>query len=515
MDFTAVIIVLVTYFIRPQDWMPGMSGMNIVKPLMALAILAMLTRQRGFSLGALFRSPLDWVMLAYGGYIVVTAPDTTETFKGIFVLLAFYYVTSQALHTRRQLAIYLNWWFASIMIIAAMAVLSEYGIDLTHAHDLTHSVPSIPRLVLNTYLFNNPNSLGHTVVLAIPMAYFIMIWKRGLGRRIIGLGCILLAGYCVYLTQSKGAYLAGLAVFAASQIVGRRPIVQVIVLALGVTFGWALVSQLPRMEQLTNARQDEAILGRLLAWEEARAISRQLPNGEGWKQFQAVIEFDGEEVVKATHSAYILIGAELGRYGMFLFLAVLYCGLRIIVRERPPSVTDDRSRRILFVLLAGYIISGWMIDRSYHLEYFLMSGAIASFHRRLGVRLGAVEPDSDQDEEEEEEKDEEDGEGDDDTTDETPESREPHEKTPEVPEREPAMVAGSENPDEVRRKHRIDADAIHDLGDVEMSGLVSEIVEEELEQVRYWRRFGVLDLIFCIGLTKFAFEMWDYILANF
>ncbi len=150
MDFKLVITVLLIYFIRPQDWVPGMSGMNIVRPLMALALVAMFSRQRGFTLGSLFRTPLDWMMLAYGLYIIYFAQDFSEAAKGVFVLLAFYFVTSQALSNGRRLAIFVNVWFACIVTVAAMAVLSEYGFDPTNSYEITHKVPEVPRLVLNT-----------------------------------------------------------------------------------------------------------------------------------------------------------------------------------------------------------------------------------------------------------------------------------------------------------------------------------------------------------------------------
>ena len=494
MDFKTVIVVLALYFIRPQDWVPGMSGMNIVKPLMLVAFFAMYSRQRGFTLGSLFRSPFDWLVMIYGVYIIYVTPDFFGTFQGVISLIAFYFVTCQALTTRKRLATYLNVWVGCLVVVGGMAVLSEYGIDLTHAHDLTHRVEETPRLVLNTYLFNNPNSLGHSVILALPTLYFALFWRRTVSRWILGAALIALCAYCVYLTKSKGAFIVGFAVVVGSQFVGRRLITQLIFLGMAVMLGGGILSQLPRMEELQNVREDEAIMGRIMAWEVARTVTKQSNTGVGWKVFNPIIVFEHEETEKATHSAYIKIGADLGPYGMFLFIALIYSGFRVLFFTRCKTDEDERSRRILFALLLGYTLSGWMIDRAYHLEYFLMLGAISSLHRRMGVETGAVEDEDDLMVDEEDSDD--------------------------VGEVEQSGVAPGERVelDDVivlskKRKTRMDTD-IQRLEDLGGSKVAEELIEEELIRMRFWRRYGLLDIMFSLGATWLVFWIWDYVLKN-
>jgi hypothetical protein len=40
----------------------------------------------------------------------------------------------------------------------------------------------------------------------------------------------------------------------------------------------------------------------------------------------------------------------------------------------------EEQRGILLSLLACYAMSGWMIDRAYHTEFFMISGAITAYH---------------------------------------------------------------------------------------------------------------------------------------
>jgi len=502
MDFRLVIVVLLAYFIRPQDWLPGMAGTTIMKPLMAMTLLAMFSRRRGFSVQSLVKTPIDWAIIAYAVYIIVSADSGERPLSAVFILVAYYFVTSQALDTPKKLALYLQFWFISLIVVAAMAVMSEYGLDLTHAQELTNKVPEKPRLVLNTYLFNNANSLGHSVVLAVPLAYFVMIWRRSLLRMLFGVALIALAVLCVYMTRSKGAYIAGFMVLVVSQLIGRPRIFQFIMILLAATIGWAGLSQLPRMIELDRVRSDEAVQGRMLAWEQARIASKLSNNGEGWRQFKPKILFEEEEIFKATHSSYVLVGAELGPHGMFFYLAVLFACLRAVISARCRRIEDERSRRILFALLLGYMISGWLIDRSYHLEYFLMAGAISGLYRRLGVEAGAVSPEGETEEREYADDEEE-----------VFELEEPKSLPTKMTGAGPSLAF--ESKEDKNLPPALPPGTIESLEDVDSSQMVAAAVEEELAKRRYWSRIGILDILFILAFTKIVFAIWDYLLDSF
>lgn len=515
MDFKLVIVVLFMYYVRPQDWVGGMSGLNLMKPLMGLTLIAMFTRRRGFSAGMLVRTPLDWAMVAYAAYIVFTAPDGQRPLSTIIIFVAYFFVTSQALVTPRRLSIYLRCWLACILIVAAMAVMSVYGIDLTGAQELTNAVPEKPRLVLNTYLFKNANSLGHTVVIAIPLAYLLLFWKRPIFSKLLAVLAVLLAAYCVYLTKSKGAYLVGGCLVVASVIVGRHWIFQTIAIFLAATIGWAGLSQLPRMTQIASARQDEAIMGRMLAWEQARFVSKESNTGEGFKNFKPLIYFDNEEISKATHSSYVLVGAELGRFGMFFFLAVLFSSCRILLLSRPKRLEDERSRKAMFILLLAYLLSGWLIDRSYHMEYFLLAGAVAAYHRRLGIEAGILDPDTERVMDEKYE------------SEQSPEREDDEIELTEAAPPEPVAVA-DDGRSPARSPHFSgpalaysatssspllrEEGGFRSMSEVDTSAVAEQAIEEELAQRAYWRRFGIIDILLVVLCCKIVFEIWDYLL---
>lgn len=505
MDFKLVVVVLLTYFIRPQDWVPGMAGINLMKPLMAVTILAMFTRRRGVTAHSFFKTPTDWAVVAYGIYIIASAPDGQSPFGAVVVLVAYYFVTAQALSTPRRISIYLTCWLICLVVVAAMAVASEYGLDLTGAREITYAVPENPRLALNTYLFDNPNSLGHSVVLAIPLAYFLLFWRKPASKKLLAIAIVVLTAYCAYLTKSKGAYLVGFAVLVASQLFGRPRVFQAITLLLALTIGIELLNKLPRMTDIGRAREDEAIMGRMLAWEKARLASKESATGEGFKNFKAMIEYDGEEIFKATHSSYVLVGAELGPVGMFFFLGVLYASLRILVTARCHRFEDESSRRAMFVLLLGFMASSWLIDRSYHLEYFLLAGAVAALHRRLGVEAGILDPEGETPESEYEE-----SELDSELEDEAPPRRWVEEEPPEW-----SVFQGPELAYQValpKAHGTAGSGVITGLEDVDTSSVAEAAIEEELTRRWFWRRLTIIDGLLIVLFTKIIFDIWDYLL---
>lgn len=453
MDFVSAVLILVVYYIRPQDWLPGLAGFNLMQPVALFAVLALVARRGLPDIREIISSPLDVLMLIYGGYIVITGPELVDTMLQVLPIMIFYFVTRMAIDTPERLHRYLNWWVGMLLVIAAFGVGSLFGIDVTGAKEMTEIFKG--RLALGTWIHNNPNSLGHTVILAIPAVYFTLFWRSSFSRRIAAVALMLLAGYCVYKTASRGSFIAGLAVVTFGMALGRPKFVQVLIGVFVVTSATALLSVLPRMKEVSNLSADEGVQGRMMVWEIARTTTKTHTYGDGWKEFEAYIEYEGEVFPKATHSNYIRVAADLGIPGLFLYLGILWCAARSLFSLKSVGASDpvaERSRRILFVFLIGYMISGWMIDRSYQTEYFLLAAAVAAMYKMF--RLDGIEE-----------------------------------------------VAAEE------------------VSEVEFTvGFTQDMRPRTVEQVPEessrppWRRFGIFDALVCIAFLQLTLAMWDYIM---
>lgn len=344
----------------------------------------MFARRQGLRVRELLKTPHDSLMLIYFLWVVFTSGAIISTLGSIHNVFLFYLVTVLALSSLRRIQIYLVCWTGLILIIAAFAIASEYGFDPMGSYDLTHGRMK-GRLSLNLSIFENPNVLGHSVAPALLLLFFLLVWKRPIFARVAVLPLFALPVFCIFLTASKGAFLACFAMALAGFCFGRPKLVQLWLLAGALTIGWAAVSQLPRMQELSQGSQEAGIAGRVIAFRYGHDAMRGNLTGVGYDNFlKEVTRVYNYSVT--PHSSYVNVGAQTGFPGLLLFCGILYCCFRTLLFMKTNSIEEERVRRLLFVLLISYEFSSWMIDWAFRAYFFLIVAAIAGFHRHLLTR---------------------------------------------------------------------------------------------------------------------------------
>jgi hypothetical protein len=258
---------------------------------------------------------------------------------------------------------------------------------------------------------------------------------------------------------------------------GKPKLVQALLISLALVGGGSAMAIMPRMGK--GIRSDEGVQGRMLAWEQARLAMQTNRYGVGYEKFHAFIRWkEGRYlrvIPKATHGSYINIGADLGYPGMFFYMLVIAASLRTAMLPIPIAGRDRlrRARDALFLFLAMSVVSGWMIDRAYALEFFLLAACFSAFHRillRENEELRAVEK----------------GEG---------EVPNPDAEQSEV-ELRSAVPAVTYGPD---LKPTL----------VLPSAAKAQIVRP------LWRRLGVIEFVLAGGFTYATVAVWDRILSSF
>jgi hypothetical protein len=395
--FGMAVVFLALYYVRPQDWVPGMAGVNVMRPVMLIWCGLLFTQASKSPLQGLLRTPHDWAMLCFWAFVVVTAPPEAGAGMGMFSLVIFYYLTTQSLTSWDAVLGYLKAWNACLLIIAGFGVLQVFGFDITAGKGYTETF--FGRLSLGTWIANNPNALGHTIMPAIPLSYMLYFWRGGAtGRLLVFPACVALVGLCAWETQSKGSFLVGAGLTVLLFVVGRPKWVQLVVIGLALSLGVGALSFLPRMEDMNDLSSDEGVQGRLMAWEMAKTARDSSFSGVGWKQFLALIDWsNGVRTIygirKSTHSSYVQVGADLGRVGLFLWLLCLWVAVRTTLILKAENPVEERCRRAAFMLIAAYLASSWMINRQYHTEYFLIIALAAAIQRlAVGRSLLAGQP---------------------------------------------------------------------------------------------------------------------------
>lgn len=481
MELAAVILFLVLYYLRPQEWFSFFGEIRFAQWVMIFALCAIFFRERSVRLGNLLRTPHDWMVLGFWGWMVISSPTKWETFQNSYSLIVTYLIIVQVLTSVKRIKVFVGWWTFLIVAIAALAVASEHGYDPLGSYDLTHGRMK-GRLALNLSIFRNPNALGHNVVTAIPMLYYFAIWRRPLFMKEIGFALILLPMWCIWKTVSKGAFLTGIGVVLATLTFGRPKGVQALIIAGAIVFGGGALWALPRMQELKRSKTDEAIQGRVAAFTYGLRVIKTDWNGVGYIQW--LKSFGGVYGSrKAAHSSYVQIGAELGYPGFFFFIAIMYCCLRTLITARSKTDDEERIRRILFVLVFSYAVSSWMVDLGYRPTFFMFTGAIAALHRLL---LGL--------------------------TDETPEEAAPDSALPAwrarlipQPATEAALAAANT---------QVAAPLLGPSPGVTPVVLSMERPDDDEQQGpqiwQRWNRIGIIDAALILALTMAAVRFWDF-----
>ena len=351
--------------------------------VMLAAILGLVKRPGGVDWRSFFVSPCDWLVGAYLLWIIWTTGDWITTAKALVPFAAFYVVTAAALDTTRRLSIFISCWVIGLATAMVFAISTPLGFEMAPGSaDLTESFAE--RLALNTWIYNNPNSLGHGIVALIPLAYLWLVWKRPAGMRAAGVAVIIGAIYCVIETESKGAYLCGAAAIGAGFLFRKSRIVQIFSVVVMLTVGLGALKMLPRMDTLSN--KEAGIAGRLLIWQMAHNAMANTVTGEGWKKFEAWIDTEDYGLIrKATHGSYVNVGADLGYLGLFLFVGIFYASSKtlLLARTEEDDLEAERCQRALLSLTVSFAASAWMIDRAYHTDFFILAGAVTAFHRLM------------------------------------------------------------------------------------------------------------------------------------
>lgn len=400
MDFVGIVLFAIALYVRPQEFIDILGAFRPALTSLAMAGVGLFVREGGVSVKQIIRTPMDWMMAAYFIYILFWTPGAFgDLWSELYPFIGFYFLVVLALSNFRRLYQYLAWWCGCVMFIAIMALLSLVGIDPLGSQGTTQA--SLGRLTLNTELFNNPNALGHSVMVAVPLLYYFMIWKRPIFVKEVGAPLIFLPLLCTYYTESKGAFISGIGAIIATLAFGRPKWVQFILLPILIFAGTSAMPLLPRFTDVQfgdgKGRSDEAILGRIESFEFGKWAQENNPNGVGFKQFvPAFIRKEGDLKARASHSSFNQVAGEFGWHGLLIFSGILYTCYHSLMRARTATDNEERVRRMLFCMVLAYTVSSWMIDFGFRAAFFVMVAMVSAFHRILMDRSPTYAPDAEE-----------------------------------------------------------------------------------------------------------------------
>ncbi len=407
MAYATLIIYTLVLFIRPQEWVPGMMSVPIMKFVVGAAIFATLLALAN-NKWRFKDAPQNWLVLGFFIAVVVSNmfsfaqpfyfAGTVKAVSEFWKIALLYYLISINVTTAKRvrgfaLAIIVGCLFMSVHGILQIYTGSGFGGQLPLDMMALEGTMRIQAFGF----FQDPNDLALALVVAMPFV-FSGIHRRGASApgRLINLGVAGVLGYGIFLTNSRGGWLA-LAVMMMSYVLLNFRLKKVAVVA-GILLIVALMMLAPgRVSSSSMNAHDESARGRLAAWSDGNRMLKQSPIfGVGKDRFAEYAESH-----KVAHNSYVHCYAELGLFGYFFWLALLYASLKDgrALGKTAPSETDPepgeiaRLSKVLLAALIGYLAAALFLSRTYTPLLLILIGLFAALRmmreRAAGPMPGA------------------------------------------------------------------------------------------------------------------------------
>lgn len=253
---------------------------------------------------------------------------------------------------------------------------------------------------------NDPNDFGQLIVCVTPLVFIFWRPRRGVRNFFIVLLPVAILMYGAYLTHSRGAIVALLAVVI---VAGRKRIgtVKSLIIA-GALYGAASALHFAGGREISaDAGQD-----RLDLWSAGLQLLKSHPIfGVGFNQMP---EYAG----LTAHNSVVVCAAELGLFGLFFWSMFLFPTLRDTLQISSPAKVSDpqpvepdpnpfprtssvletldkeevnRYGRLMLLSLTGFLVAGWFLSRAFVMTLFLLGG-MSEVLFEMGARRRMLQP---------------------------------------------------------------------------------------------------------------------------
>jgi putative inorganic carbon (HCO3(-)) transporter len=242
------------------------------------------------------------------------------------------------------------------------------------------------------------NSIGLALIMIIPLLRYLQIYMKNRWGNLALLSSIGLCSVAAAASQSRGAFVGGIAMVGFLFMKSRHKLRLFIPLIVALV---AVLSFMPqtwwdRMATIQNYEQDESALGRINAWQFAINLTADRPFvGGGFGTFTRdlfLIYAPEPENFHDSHSIYFEMLAEHGYVGLLLFLALgilafRYAGKLIRAARGDPELEwiGDLAA-MLQVSIIGYAVTGAFLGLAYFDLYYQLIALIVVMNRYVRDR---------------------------------------------------------------------------------------------------------------------------------
>jgi O-antigen ligase len=290
---------------------------------------------------------------------------------GVYITLIAALVTSPD-----RLRLLLRTMVGSAGVMVALAVMQHHGLlnlpALSEVEQRSREAGGPDTIVrlCGLGIFNDPNDLSLILVVALGAAAYLASEPHRPGMRALFACLIVLFGYGLVLTHSRGGLMAALSALLTFMVArgGWRhalPLMGLVALALLATLG--------RQLDLRLDDPQDSFQGRVELWDHSLEALRR------WPLFGAGAGAITDLIGQVCHNSYLHAFAELGLVGGTAFLGVYLLALGGLRRAAPTDPGLARARPYLLAVTAGYAAGLLSLSRCYTVPALLVPAIGAAY----------------------------------------------------------------------------------------------------------------------------------------
>ena len=394
--FILSLLYLALTIIRPQDYMPVLEGVPVLPVVLILAFLFWLgSSAKTFAAPQFLILPIFLVVLMASVVLNGWSGGAVEQLTNFGPIVIAFFVLATAVSVKHSRVVVTFAVFALGAIVLAL-----HGVDqFYNGVGWTGMGLSEDNRIQYVGIFNDPNDLGLLFVTTLPMVFYLSGRGGFLGRIFWLTGAALLL-YAIYLTNSRGAILAVVAI-GAVYLWRKRGLMTAVVLS---SFGLMGLMLLPSRIQELDVDESSAF-GRVDAWYEGLHMFLSHPVfGVGAGNFTDYNDL-------TAHNSFVLVLAETGFIGYILWLAFVGYGfwmMLAILRYQPEPAQGSESGRglakngeaptpdeqamaaewqrerslalTLLLSLCGMFAAAFFLSRSYTVVMYLLAAVVVGHY---------------------------------------------------------------------------------------------------------------------------------------
>ena len=392
MGFFLFLVLNAVLFLRPEELMPSIAGLQIYYWVICTNLLVCSPAiLRQLAAKKLARNPVTVCVLGVLATVFTSHLarfDLWSARMGVFEfvkVVLYFLLLMSVVNTKKRLLLFLAAIVVFTLVINTLAVLQYHGkiniaaltVLMENDYDAaTGELFQTPRM-LATGIFNDPNDLSMIIVAGI------VICAAGFFSPQLGSARFALAApigfllYALTLTQSRGGLLAFLA--ACGTVFYLRYGWKKTLLAAAATLPVLLVVG-GRQADLGGAMSGGTGDTRTELWSESLQLFKQSPLfGIGYEGYSEI-------PMQVAHNSYVHTTTELGFFGGMFFLGVFAISAFTLwqLGKKRKQIVDPTLRRLFpFVcaLLVAYGVSMFSLSRCYVVPTYLVAGLVASYIR--------------------------------------------------------------------------------------------------------------------------------------